>query len=182
MILIAPPHALVDNQIMAQENPSADTLVLRPSRAQWLLNAGVLFAFFLGCGVIGLSTNIRGAWYLWALLILFGALALWSAVMAFSPRSRLELTRDGFTYYTPVAQGAYRWSDIDSFAHGTMNRRPTVFFKFAPGYTGKKPPLSSLSGVMSKGYEMYLPDTNGMTAEALARLLAEWQARSLSQA
>ena len=103
-------------------------------------------------------------------------LALWQALSKKS--SLLTLTREGFSFQTPLASHTYRWDDIDSFGYGTMNRRDAVYFKFASTYTGNKPLLAGASKYIAKGFEMYLPDTYGMPSLALARLMTDWHARS----
>ena len=156
-----------------------EPLILRPSKGQWLFTSVILFALFAACAFTTLVQGSTNELFGWVMLALLGALSAWSIWFAFSKRTRLELTRDGFTYYTPIASGAYRWSDIEAFAHGSMNRRETVFFKFAAHYNGKKPALHQLSGVLAQGYEMALPDTYGLTAQALAALLSEWRQRAV---
>ncbi len=156
---------------MAEASPtksSMEPLILRPRKGQWVINSTILGALFLACAV---TTAIQSSTHEalgWIMLDLLGALSTWSIWFAFSKRARLELTRDGFKFYTPTATGAYRWSGIEAIAHGTMNRRDAVFFKFAPHDNGKKPPLHQLAGALSKGFEVALPE-----------LVGDWHARAL---
>jgi hypothetical protein len=156
-----------------------DWLVLRPSKGQWMINSVILGALFLACAFTTVIQGSTNEAFGWIMLVLLGPLSAWSIWFAFSKRTRPELRREGFMFFTPTATGAYRRSDVEIFAHGSMNRHDAVFFKFAPHYNGKKPPLHQLAGALSKGFEMALPDTSGLSAQALAELLTEWRARAL---
>lgn len=83
-----------------------DPLIIRLSKGQWLINSVSLGALFLACAfttVIQGSTNQALGWIL---LVVLGALSGWSIWFAFSKRTRLELSREGFAFYTPTATGA----------------------------------------------------------------------------
>lgn len=156
---------------MAEASPtksSMEPLILRPSKGQRAINSAIPGAMFLACAF---TTAIQGSTHKalgWIVLDLLGALSTWSIWFAFSKRTRPELTRNGFKFYTPTATGAYRWSGIEAFAHGTMNRRDAVFFKFGAHDNGKNPPLHPLAGALSKGFEIALPELPGA-----------WHARAL---
>jgi hypothetical protein len=170
-------------------NPPAgpDTEVLRVAAKAGPKNNRVLLAFFafslfiafmtkgftknMNTGEpIGLGVKIAG----WLLILAFAAGIYWNRVFLNPEHNWLALSSEGFTFHSPSTHKQYSWPDIDSFTYGTLNRKPTVFFKFAPTYTGDRPPLSRFA---PQGFEMYLPNTYGMQASDLcahitARLMA----------
>ncbi len=118
----------------------------------------------------GIGVKVAG----WLLLLALAAGIYWTRVFLNPKNNWLALSPDGFTFHSPSVHRQYAWTDIEAFAHGTMNRKPTVFFKFAETYTGKRPALSKFA---PQGFEMYLPDTYGMQPDELcahisARLMA----------
>jgi hypothetical protein len=162
---------------METQDTYPNPMTLVASKAQQLIGALVMGAFFFLCGGLGLVQGQRDVPY-WLFVAFFGVLGAFFLWFALAAKSTLTLTREGFAFKTPISAHTYQWSDIETFGWGTMNRNPTVFFKFAAHYNGPKPPLSSLAGVMAQGFEMALPGTYGMSAEAMAALLLRWKERS----
>jgi hypothetical protein len=161
---------------MAPQDTYPNPMTLQADKSQWWLSAGLMGLFAGVCGITGLIQRQADIAY-WLFIALFAALALLCLWFALSNKSNLTLTREGFSFQTPFGSQGYRWDDIDRFGYGTMNRRDTVFFKFASTYTGKKPPLSGAARFLVDGYEMYLPNTYGMTSEQLAGLMTLWRSR-----
>jgi hypothetical protein len=148
------------------------------SKAQFLMSAIVMGVFVFACGGIGLVQGLRDTLF-WIFIALFAALFAWSLWLYLRPPPTLTLTVEGFSYRTSAMIVTQRWEDVVAFGWGSVNRNPAVYYKFANGYTGKKPPLAGLSNVLSQGFEMYVPAIFGMDAETQAALMVRWHARRI---
>jgi hypothetical protein len=163
---------------MSTQDTYPAPLTLRGSKAQFLLSAIVMGVLVFACGGIGLFQGLQDMlfWIFIAFFVALFGLSLWLYVR---PAPTLTLTVEGFEYRTAVMMVRQRWEDVAAFGWGSVNRNPAVYYKFASGYTGKKPALSGLSNVLSQGFEMYVPAIFGMDAEAQAALMARWHARRI---
>ncbi len=102
---------------------------------------------------------------------------LWTA---FSPRSRLRLSPEGFTFGTIRRISTYRWSDVAAFFPLRVAGHDRVCFKFSKEFSGemKQRQINQDFG----GFDRFLPNDYGMRADQLAELLESWRSRYVDRA
>ncbi|WP_406698637.1 hypothetical protein V5E97_07100 [Singulisphaera sp. Ch08] len=148
------------------------TVVLRPGRLKW---AGIGL-FCLLFTVVGVWLGLKGDKIGWGCAIIFGLGVLISTVCLLPNATYLRLTDDGFTICSMYRTHTYRWQEVTGFAVGRVFRNKMVLFNFEPTYQ-RTPGLRSIN-VGMVGYEAGLPDTYGLTHEALAEMLNQFKASS----
>lgn len=144
-------------------------VVLRPSPWKWLGVGAVCLLFMIG----GAWMVRQGEWIGWLCLAFFGAGLLVSAISLLSNANYLRLDSDGFTMCSLYRAHTYRWADVTGFGVGRILTNKMVMFNFDPTYE-RTPGLRSFN-VNLVGYEAGLPDSYGLTHEALADLLNEYK-------
>lgn len=151
---------------------SPDTVVLRPSRLKWA-GIGLICLLFTIVGVwLGLTGNRIG----WGCAIFFGLGVFISTASLLPNATYLRLTDEGFTMRSLYRTHTYRWKDVSGFAVGRVLTNKMVLFNFEPTYQ-RTPGLRSIN-VGLVGYEAGLPDTYGLTHEALAEMLNQYKETS----
>jgi len=97
---------------------------------------------------------------------------LCGVVLALRPGAGLRLDATGFAVVGPLRRQAFRWSDVSDFAVWSKDKSSFVAFKAAkPRFTASDTMNATLTG----GRNGLLPDTYGMTAGQLARLMTDWR-------
>jgi hypothetical protein len=90
------------------------------------------------------------------------------------PRSSyLTIEDGGFKYCSLFRHHMIQWSDVSRFGVLAVPGKTMVGFNYSASY-GRAPKARAISVALS-GFEAALPDTYGLTAEELARLLADCQ-------
>lgn len=157
---------------MANAN-TAEHIEMHPSLT-WLIVGVLLFG---GGGapliqeqpIIGCISVVIGALYLGALM--------WTA---FSPRSRLRLSPDGFTFGSMRRISTYRWSDVAAFFPLRVAGNDRVCFTFSKEFGGETK-LRRINQDFG-GFDRFLPNDYGMKADQLADLLESWRVRNVNRA
>ncbi|MDE2427936.1 MAG: hypothetical protein KGM99_04365, partial [Burkholderiales bacterium] len=104
-------------------------------------------------------------------------LGLLIALVSMLPNaSYLQLTPEGFTMRSLYRSHFFRWKDVTAFAVGRVVSNKMVMFNFAPTYQGPSK-FRSFNASLT-GYEAGLPDSYGMSHEALADLLNQYKTAS----
>ena len=142
-------------------------VTLRPSRTRWLL---VL--------AIGLLFAVGGVWMIQDGKWIFGLVALIAAVAMLPGAGGLILDREGFDVTSLFRRYRIRWQDTADFAAVSI---PPAHQKMV-GYNDLKRSSSRLAkmNVAIVGRDAAIPDTYGLSADALAQLMAQWRARALA--
>ena len=145
---------------------------LKPSPWSLLLLLAISSGFVaLGAFLIGQGELIGG----WLCVCFFG-LGILVALVSLLPGSNyLELTPSGIEVRTLFRKWFVRWTDVQEFFPVVVSTRRMVGWDYSPSYTAQLLGRSISRGLT--GIEAALPDTYGLSAEALATLLNEWRAR-----
>ena len=116
------------------------------------------------------------------LVVFFLAGAVLSFLMLSLERNYLLLTPAGFKAQTLFKSSNFRWEEVEEF-HAMWVKGPTmVIYSLSP--QGKLRFTESAWRKLNKalsGGEGSLPDTYGMSAEALADLMNQWKNRATRQ-
>ncbi|MDH5558775.1 MAG: hypothetical protein OEZ03_15605 [Alphaproteobacteria bacterium] len=146
----------------------APYIMLRPSKLRYLYYVLVSLGFTVG-GSFMIAEDI---WFGWVVAGFFGLCAVVLAFTMLPGASWLRLTPEGFTICTLYRSHAFKWSEIGHCYPGVVGRRKMVLFDFAdPAYS----PRMRVAARALSGAEGALPDTYGMTADALATLMNDWR-------
>ena len=147
--------------------PQAGRMLVPSRKRAWLLGGP-----FLLLALFGLLLALSGEWAGWPMAALFGLGGVALFAITIPTVSHLKLDRDGLTVRSFFQDKRYRWADIHSFFETTVDRRGAVGFDFADrdAVPAAKQALHKL-----RGYDVYLPDSYGMTVPDLAALLEDWR-------
>lgn len=155
-------------------------VVLRPGFTKWLLIllgsgafvAGGLAMILVGGPVTSAPLGDARFWG-WIVVVFFGFGLLVSVAELVSPNLRLSLSPQGFTFGTFLGRRSVDWSAVSSFHSRVMATRSWPFgpmklvrYNFTPAY-----------GERTRRTGGFLPDTYGMSADALAEELSRWHHR-----
>jgi hypothetical protein len=173
-------------------------LVLRRSIAKWLkiLAVSIVFVAIGGAMIwspetvgaensrnlprflisLGLARDGRQATLevAWVTVAFFGTGCLISIIALLPGAAELTLDGEGFVMRNLFRRFSFRWRDVGDFAAVQISMQKAVAFN------QHSPPERALAAmnVMLVGHNSALPDTYGLTAEDLARLMALWRARA----
>jgi hypothetical protein len=154
-----------DNGIVRYPGPRT----LYPGLAKWLkLTLGATFAT-----AVGLAMNANAAPFGIFVTAFFGICTIVGVTMLLPGSSVLRLDGNGFeiTKFFFLKK-TYRWRDVSDFVVLRISRNDAVVFK------ADKPRLGiyeRISAAMAGGRNGYLPDTYGMAAGELVRLMTRWR-------
>ena len=87
----------------------------------------------------------------------------------------LILSAAGFKYGSLRWKRFYRWSDIDKFFVRNFGTGEKICFAFMDGFQGEER-VRRINQRFAR-FDKFLPDTYGMPAAELLRLLEEWRSR-----
>jgi hypothetical protein len=159
-------------------NTPFEELILRPDRLKHLGLLVLALAFVaVGIWMIG-----RGDPTGWLSTGFFGLCAGVFAANLLPQASYLKLTRDGFEFVTLFRHQQLRWADVSGFRAARVAGRKMVLMDLnndALMQTATAKRLAAVSLAIA-GAAAALPDTYGMTAEALAEVLNDWHRRHQS--
>jgi len=161
-----------DTEAILQTIPGP--LTLYPSRRKWIL-------MLLGCGVfdaIGIEMVADAAPWGWFGLIFFGLCTIIAAVMLLPGAASLELDRDGFQATTLFRRHRTRWQDVTGFEPVSIPPSMQKMVAYDDVNAAGRP-LANLS-VAIAGRNSALPDTYGLSAAGLARVMTQWREQALA--
>jgi hypothetical protein len=146
---------------------------LYPSRRKWLL-------VFAGCALFvagGAGMIASGEQTGWFVLIVFGLFAATAAVMLLPGAGSLTLDGEGFETVSLFRRRRARWQDVTEFKvvriPPSMQRMVVYDDRTLTGGIAK---LNA--AIAGKGAG--LPDTYGLSADEIARLMSSWRDRALA--
>jgi len=146
-----------------------DIIILRPSRWKWL-GIGLLSLAFVVAGVFLISVGKPVGWLS---VIFFGFGCVVSILYLLPNASYLRITPEGFTICTMYKQDTFNWADVTEFGVGRVVNK-MVMFNFEPSYQ-RSTRLRNVNAKLT-GFEAGLPDSYGLSHEALAGLLNQYKA------
>ncbi len=149
-----------------------EELVLRSSGTKrlWL---GLMSAGFVAVGLWMVRSGNPQGWLVFGFFAL--CLMVFCVWMLFPNANYLRLTQDGFEMRAMFRSHFYRWRDVAAFEPVRIYGGKYVSIIFAPTYLAA--PIGRDVSAALTGIQGMLPDTYGMTAEALADLLNDWRVR-----
>lgn len=157
-------------------NPVRGERILRPSPFRML---GFSLAC-LGFAAVGLLLIHDGEWLGWPVVVFCGVGTLLFAAVTVPGACHLRLTRDGFEIRTLWrTAGIYRWSDVERFRAGRVGLNKAVVFDFADSYGGQETARAIAKEI--GGAEGALPDSYGLSVEALAAIMNEYREAALNR-
>jgi hypothetical protein len=149
-------------------------VTLYPSRKKWLLVLAGSALFVVGSLWM---IEVR-PWMGWTGLIFFGAAALLAAAAMLPGAGALTLDREGFEAVNLFQGYRMRWQDVEGFQAARIPPAPQKFviFDLKQGTN----PLAKINAAIA-GRNAALPDTYGLSADDLARLMAQWRERTTAR-
>ncbi|WNM18101.1 STM3941 family protein [Flavobacterium capsici] len=155
---------------------TTNKLIFKPKKYKTYLLVIVSLVFIYGGTLMIKNGEGLKGW----LATSFFALCLFVFIIQLFPgATQLELNEEGFTTTNLFKTNFTKWSDVNSFAVGSVGstnylwRKKMVMFDYAYEFdeyeTGR-----NISKHLA-GYEGALPDTYGMKANKLAELMNEWK-------
>ena len=150
---------------------TGETLTLRPQRVvlPWV------FGVALTAMVTGLAITLAEVSPTWWLAGLAAPVAFLTGLEFHPDCSKLVLTEEGFTVCRWFRQRQFAWSWISFIGVGRAGWNKVVVLDFKPGFE----PAAWRRGLAQAqtGHHAHLPNTYGLSADALAVLLKRWQDR-----
>jgi hypothetical protein len=141
--------------------------VLRPSR-QKLGGYALVSLLFV---VVGFLARGDGGWLAWSSIAFFGLCFVVLVVNLAPGSAHLRLDSHGFEVRSLFRSHSYRWEDVKEFGVGHVGLRRMVMFNFAAEF--RQQGRGRGVAAFLTGWEGALPDTYGVSAEALAEMLNE---------
>jgi hypothetical protein len=141
--------------------------ILRPSRRKVAVYASISLLFV----VVGFLTRGEEGWFAWSGIVFFGLCFLVFVANLVPGCSLLRLSAEGFEMRSLFRSHSYRWQDIELFGVGRVGLRRMVMFNFAASFRSHAKGRAVAASLT--GWQGALPDTYGLSAEALAELLNE---------
>lgn len=139
-------------------------ITLRPSTTRWLGTLAICAVFV----VIGYLYRPTNALIGWLMMLFFGLGVLASLVNLYPGSTYLRLTSEGFTTATLARREFYPWTEIAQFTPIKIGLNTMVGLSYVN--PAAAPPVRR-TRLRLNGVEQVLPDTYGLSAEALADLL-----------
>ncbi len=150
-------------------------VTLYTSRRKWLFVFAVCALFSAG-GFAMIQDQATGGWYV---LVVFGIGAAIAATIMFPGAGRLELDADGFACTSLFRRHRVSWRDASNFAAVKVPPANITLVGFDDVAVAHRP-IAAIN-VKLVGRNSALPDTFGLAADDLVRLMAEWRERALAQ-
>ncbi|MEO1131668.1 MAG: hypothetical protein AAFX40_03065 [Cyanobacteria bacterium J06639_1] len=122
---------------------------------------------------LGVFMILDGDWRGWYVAIVFGLGSLMFAAILLPNCAYLELSPEGLTVCSLYRVHRYTWQDIEGFGVAAIALNSAVGFNFSGTHSTQNVATQIAAGL--SGYEAALPDTYGMSAEALAAVLNEYR-------
>jgi hypothetical protein len=142
-------------------------VTFRPRR----MKMAALLAGSLVFVLAGISMLPREPIMGWLSIVFFG-LGVTAFALNLHPKSSfLTLQRDGFTVSSLFRQHFVPWSSVQAFMPTSVAQKKMVGWNYKPEFRAQK--NLRRFNIATSGIEAALPDTYGMSAEALCELLNE---------
>jgi len=151
---------------------SGEEVILRPSRLRAI--ARFLFMLAVTGFHVGLVFAYGDCLLLWLLAAVCAAGTLVSLMKVLDRSACLRLTVKGFFVQDRRGPLFYDWRDVQNFRTGQRNR---VLFDFPDSDPAAR--KARMVARFVAGGEGALPDTYGIAADELAKLMNEWRERHL---
>lgn len=151
---------------------SSQTLTLYSSRLKYFFVLLISLAFtFVGTWMLK-EGDAKG----WLVLIFFGLLCLMALAPFLCPRRfYLHLSPEGFEARSLFHKTFTRWRDASRFEVRWLVFTKLVVFNYGPAHHSYE--WIKKANRMVGDFEGGLPDTYGLSADELVRLLNEWRER-----
>jgi hypothetical protein len=164
-------------------SPASDAILVRfpgpatlyPSRRKWLL-------VFAGCALFA----VGGFWMIkdgdlrgWFVLIFFGLGVLVAAAAMLPGAGALTLDAEGFEARNLFRRYSTRWQDTAGFQAARIPPAQQKLVVYDDVTQSTKSIAQINVGIV--GRNAALPDTYGLTADDLARLMAQWRELALAR-
>jgi hypothetical protein len=163
-----------DAQVEAVLQRFPGPVTLYRSRRKWLLVLlGCLVFTLAGIGMIADNNDPWG----WFTLIFFGFGSMIAALSLLPGAGALTLERDGFVTGSLFRRQRVSWQDANEFAAVEIPPSMLKMVVFDQQSTANRT-LAKLNAAIA-GHNGYLPDTYGLSADALARLMTLWRERAI---
>jgi hypothetical protein len=124
------------------------------------------------CTIIGLVMSFKGALLGILGAAVFGAGTLLCVIRQLPGASSLRLDEHGFEVTSHFHKRKYRWSEVTDFSAWTFLSNSMVVFKAVKLHLGI---LGKMNAALAGGRNGFLPDTYGMAADDLVRLMTAWR-------
>ncbi len=159
-------------------------LRLTPSRRKWILLGVIFILFALGFTLMVAYTPEQdppddSALIIGGMVVFFLLGAILSFMMLSPDRNHLLLTPTDFTVHTLLKSRRFRWEEIEEFHTLSVKGTTMVIYSLSP--QGRLRFTESVWRKLSRaliGDEERLPDTYGMSAQALADLMNQWKRKA----
>ncbi len=149
-------------------------VTLYPSRKKWLLVL-LIGALFTAGGFWMVADAAPSGWFV---LAFFALVSIVAALMLLPGAGALMLNGDGFRVTSLFRNFGSRWHEVTRFEFVSI---PPSFQKMVAyddiNVAGGK--MAKLNVAIS-GHHAALPDTYGLSADDLARLMAQWRDRAVA--
>lgn len=145
------------------------SLKLKPSLLK-RLGLLAICSLFVTIGIFLVEDN---SFLAWSTIIFFGLGVLVFSIHLLPNSSYLILSHEGFEVRNLYRSYFTKWSEVKRFTVGTSGKTKMVQFNYSSGH--KKQSKGKLISRLLSGSEGGLPDTYGMKADQLARLMNEWK-------
>lgn len=139
-----------------------------PKKTKILLNL-FISAIFVAAGITMINENALLAW---ATIIFFGIAIIIFIIVLLPNSSYLRLSAQGFEIRTLYRTSFMEWNDVEDFGVGHIRLKKMVILKLNSNNMLSK---TAKVAKMLTGMEGALPDTYGMSADELSRILSEWK-------
>jgi hypothetical protein len=161
-----------------------ETLKLTPSRRKWILLSGIFLLLALGFALMYAYTPTQNppddsALIVGSLVAVFLLGAILSFMMLSPDRNHLVLTPVDFRFRTVFKFRYFRWEEVEKFH--PLSVKGTAMVVYSLSLQGRLHFPESMWHKLDKifsGGEECLPDTYGMSAEALADLMNQWKKKA----
>lgn len=152
--------------------PGATHVLRLKTRSRSLLGLFFVCACFVAMGGYAAAQGKALGW----LAVAFFGFGCFIALVSLLPGSNyLELRPDGMQMSTLYRKWLVRWRDVETFFPVLSNGQKTVGWLYNEPYRVQA--IINKVTMRLTGADAGLPDTYGLTAEALAHLLNEWRLR-----
>jgi len=165
-----------DAQVEAVLQRFPGPVTLYRSRRKWLLV--LLVGLVLTAIGIGMIADDNGAWG-WIVVIFFGFGSVIAALSLLPGAGALVLEREGFVTGSLFRRQRVPWQDANKFEAVEIPPSMLKMVVFDQQSTANRT-LAKLNAAIA-GHNGYLPDTYGLSADALARLMTVWRQRAIRQ-
>ena len=152
-------------------------VTLKPSPLKWIVMVALALGFVAaGIFLIRVGQSTHQLFWGWVSVVFFGACGLVAACQLIPGSSDMTLDASGFKV-SGLRRRQSNWLDVANFTTWTANALSWLVVYDDRSNRGVLPRINRLLS----GHGTSLPDTYGMRAGDLARLMTLWRDRALKQ-